>query len=278
MRSRGLLLIIIISVLFQFVSEAKGTEVSPLVEIKSATTYIFIKNEGKLIPSGAGFFVGLNIPSKPNNFGLCLVTAKHVLYQPGTTQFLDTVYIRLNKKGGGVELAAIPIRAQGKDRTIFMHSDPSVDLAAIPILPDQKKYDFKFIPDQFILSQETSVNLNIYEGFEVFYPSLFFPSFGSAGNYPLIRFGRFALITDEKIAWQGKPTALYLIETDHMEGTAARRCFFTQITPVGRRPIGAQTCGCYPGEFRRRVTRGYRKKQNTSPVFEYGNRCRYTVI
>lgn len=212
MRSRGLLLSVIILVLFLFVSEGKGA--APIsAEIKSATTYIFTKNAGTFIPNGTGFFVGLKIPSKPKNFGLCLVIPKHLLYQPGATQLLDTIYIRLNKKGGGAELAAIPVRVQGKDKTVFMHSDPSVDIAAMPIMPDQKKYDFKFLPEECILTKEASGNLATYEGAEIFYPSLFSPYPGSGVNYPFFRFGRFALITDEKIGWQGKPIALYLIET-----------------------------------------------------------------
>ena len=215
MRSRGLALSIIISVVFLFVSEGKGADPPPIsAEIKSATTYIFIKNQETFIPNGTGFFVGLKVPSKPNSSAVCLVTAKHVLCQPGTTQLLDTIYIRLNKKGGGVELAAIPVRVQGNNRTVFMHSDPSVDIAVMPILPDQKKYDFRFIPEGFILTKEASGNLATYEGAEIFYPSLFFPYPGSVVNYPFFRFGRFALITDEKIDWQGKPTALYVIDTD----------------------------------------------------------------
>jgi hypothetical protein len=226
MRSRGLALSVIISVLFLFVSEGKGAEAPISAEIKSATTYIFTKNAETFIPNGTGFFVGLKIPSKPNNFGLCLVTPKHVLYQPGTTQLLDTIYILLNKKGGGEELAAIPVRVQGNNKTVFMHSDPSVDIAAMPIMPDQKKYNFKFLPSEAILTKEASGNLATYEGAEVFYPSLFFPSFGSGVNYPFFRFGRFALITDEKIAWQGKPTALYLIETASNGANSGAPVFF----------------------------------------------------
>jgi len=226
MRSRGLALSIMISVLLLLGSEGRGADAPILSDIKSSTTYTFIKTAHQFIPNGTGFFVGLKNLSKPGVFNLCLVTPKHALYQPGTTQFLDTIYIRLNKKGGGSELAAIPIRAQGKSKTVFMHSDPSVDLVAMPILPDQKRYDLKFIPDQLILSKETSVNLNIYEGFEVFFPSLFFSAFGSGGTYPFIRFGRFALITDEKIAWQGKPTDLYLIETGSYGGNSGAPVFF----------------------------------------------------
>jgi hypothetical protein len=251
MRSRALALSVITSVLFLLVSEAKGTEVMTFPEIKSLTTYIFVKSEGKFIPNGTGFFVGVKNLSKTTDFDLCLVAPKHSLYQPGTTQFLDTIYIRLNKKNGGVELAAIPIRAQGKDKTIFMHPDTTVDLAVIPALPDQKKYNFKFIPDQFILSKEASVNFNIYEGFEVFFPSLFFPSLGSAGNYPFIRFGRFVLITNEKLDWKGTPTNLYVIEnsSSYGEDSGAPVFFYTESSCV---PAGQQSlklAGVIQGTF-----------------------------
>lgn len=226
MRKRGLALSVIILVLFLFVSEGSGAQPSILSDIKAASTYIFIKNQGGFVPSGTGFFIGLKIPSKPKNFGLCFVTAKHVLCRPGTTQFADTIYLRLNKKNGGAELLAIPVKAQGKGKTVFMHSDPSVDLAAIPMLPDQKKYDFRFIPEQLILSKTTSVNLSSYEGFEVFFPSLFSPSPGSADLHPCVRFGRFALISGEKIIWQGKPTEMYLIDTGSPGANSGAPVFF----------------------------------------------------
>ena len=233
MRTRGLRLSIIMFVLFLFVSEGSGAQPSILGDIKASTAYIFIKSQEGFIPRGTGFFVGLKIPSKPKSFVLCLVTAKHVLCRPGTTQFVDTVYLRLNKKGGGAELAAIPIKSQGKDKTLFMHSDVSVDLAAIPMLPDQKKYDFRFIPEQLILSKTSSANLSSYEGFEVFFPSLFSPYPGSGDMHPCVRFGRFALITDEKIIWQGKPTAMYLIDTGSRGANSGAPVFFYADTGSG---------------------------------------------
>ena len=201
-------------------------------EIKSIATYIFINNGGKLIPNGTGFFVGLKNPSKPNNFSLYLVTAKNVLCPPGTTQVPDKIYIRLNKKGGGSEMGAILLSVQGTKKTVFFHTDPSVDLAVIPVLPDQKKFDFKFIPDEFLLTKEESTNRIIHDGTEIFFPSLVFPYSGAGEMYPCFRFGRLALVTDEKIEWQGKPTAVYLIETGSSGGTTARRCFFIQEATV----------------------------------------------
>ena len=86
-------------------------------EIKSVVAFIFITNvEGKLIPNGTGFFVGVKNPSTPNSFSVYLVTAKHVLYKPKTTDFFDKVFVRLNKKEGGSQIGSIPLIATGDQR------------------------------------------------------------------------------------------------------------------------------------------------------------------
>lgn len=258
MRSRGLALNVVIAFLFMFVSEvkgaedpllakkAKGAEDPILAKIKGASTYIFAKNAETFIPKGTGFFVGLKIPSMPGKVSLCLVTAKHVLYQTGTTKFVDTIYIRLNKKDGGSDLTGIPVNVEGGNKTVFMHSDPSVDIAIMPGGPDQKKFDFNFIPDEFFLPKEDSAKLKLYEGVEVFYPSLLFLYSGQGGSYPFFRYGRFALITDEKIGRQGKPTALYLIETgSYGEDSGAPVFFFWE---GGRAPT-LKLAGVIQGTF-----------------------------
>jgi len=182
-----------------FIPGVKGVAFSLPPELKSVATYIFVNQEGKFFPKGTGFFVGLKHPSKQNNFSLYLVTAKNVLCPPGSNQMLDKIYIRLNKKGGGSEMDAIPLSTQGAKKTVFSHPDPTVGLAVLPVLPDQKKIDFKFIPAEYILTKEEFTNRNFYEGAEVFFPSLFFPYTGVGELYPCVRFGRIALLTDKKI-------------------------------------------------------------------------------
>ena len=235
MRMSRILLRIIVSVLFLFVSGGKGMAFPIPSEIKSIATYIFINNGGKLIPNGTGFFVGLKNPSKQNNFSLYLVTAKHVLCTPGATQVLDKIYIRLNKKGGGSEIGGIPLSAQGAKKTVFFHTDTSVDLAVIPVLPDEKKFDFKFISDEYIMPKEEFTNRILYEGAEVFFPSLFFPYTGVGELYPCVRFGRVALLTDKKIEWQGKSADIYLAETGSCGGNIGAPVFFYPVS--GGQPI-----------------------------------------
>jgi len=195
-------------------------------EVKSVVVFIYLEKAGKLIPNGTGFFVGVKSPSEPTTFSVYLVTARHVLYKPDTTEFLDKVYVRINKKDSGSEVGMIPIKAEGNDRTVFVHTDPSVDLAVIPFLPDQKRFDFKFLPDEIITTQAAYNDLKIREGSEIFFTGLFAHYLGSDRNYPVVRFGRVALVTDEKIEWNGKLMSLYLIEAGSYGGNSGAPVFF----------------------------------------------------
>jgi len=204
---------------------AMATPIPP--EIKSVVAFIFVKNEeGKLIANGTGFFVGVKNPSNPDSFSVYLVTAKHVLYKQNTTDFVDMVFVRLNKKEGGSQISVIPIIAEGKKRNVFTHSDSSVDIAIIPFLPNQEKFDFKFLPEDMITTKEAFKKLKICEGSDVFFTGLFTPYTGSERNYPIVRFGRVALVTDEKIEWQGKLMDLYLIEAGSYGGNSGSPVFF----------------------------------------------------
>lgn len=217
--------IIIIFIIFMLGGIAMATPIPS--EVKSVVAFIFIKNEeGKLIANGTGFFVGVRNPSNPDSFSVYLVTAKHVLYKPNTTDFLDMVFVRLNKKEGGSQIGVIPIIAGGKKRNVFRHSDSSVDIAIIPFLPNQEEFDFKFLPEDMITTKEKFKELKIREGSDVFFTGLFTPYTGSERNYPIVRFGRVALVTDEKIEWQGKLMDLYLIEAGSYGGNSGSPVFF----------------------------------------------------
>jgi len=227
MRTNSIILysIITIFILFIFGGIAIATPIPS--EVKAVVAFIFIKNEeGKLIANGTGFFVGVRNPSNPDSFSVYLVTAKHVLYEQNTTDFLNIVFLRLNKKEGGSQIGVIPIVTEGEKRNVFTHSDSSVDIVVIPFLPDQEKIDFKFLPDDSITTKEEFKELKIREGSDVFFTGLFTPYPGAERNYPIVRFGRVALITDEKIEWQGELMDLYLIEAGSYGGNSGSPVFF----------------------------------------------------
>jgi hypothetical protein len=195
--------------------------------VKSVVVFISIEKEGgKPALNGTAFFVGVKNPSDPGLFASYLVTAKHVLYKPDTTAFSNEVFIRLNKKSSGTTITKIPIRPEGNNRTVFTHSDSSVDIAVIPYSPNQKTHDFKFLPDDMITTKDAYKDLNICEGSDVFFTGLFSQYIGEEKNYPVVRFGRVALVTDEKINWRGKQMDLYLIEAGSYGGNSGSPVFF----------------------------------------------------
>jgi len=222
-----LLVTIVVLILVQYVFGGGSAMAGPIPpEVKSVVVFIFVEREGKLIPNGTAFLVGVKNLSEPTIFSVYLVTARHVLCKPDTTEFLEKVYVRVNRKDGGSEVGTIPIKVTGDNKTVFVHGDPSVDIAAIPFLPDLKRFDFKFLPDELITTQKDYDSLKIREGSDVFFTGLFTPYPGSEKNYPVVRFGRVALVTDEKIEWQGKQMSLYLIEAGSYGGNSGAPVFF----------------------------------------------------
>jgi len=195
-------------------------------EIKSVVAYVLIEQEGKLVPNGTGFFVGVKDPSRPGAYSVYLVTARHVLFKPKTKDLLGKVFLRINRKDVGSDVGAVPLVPSGEKQNVFVHPDTSVDLAAVPMLLDQSKYDFKFLPDEFLTSKKDFDALHIREGSDVFFTGLFTPYPGAQRNYPIVRFGRVALITDEKIAWDGQDMDLYLIEAASYGGNSGSPVFF----------------------------------------------------
>jgi hypothetical protein len=227
----------------------KGMAFPPPPEIKTVATFIFINNAGKFLPNGSGFFVGLKNFSK-NNFSVYLVTAKNVLSPPGATQALDKIYLLLNKKEGDFETVPLPLQFHGEKKNVFFHPDPTVDLAVMPVLPDRTKYDLKFIPDESLLTRNEATNLIFHEGTEVFFPSLFLPYTGTGEMFSCVRLGSVALVTDKKIDWQGKPAALYIIETGSYGGNSgAPVFFFSERNPVPGGQPAFKLAGIMQGTF-----------------------------
>ncbi len=80
-----------------------------------------------------------------------------------------------------------------------------------------------FIPDSLIATSEILKRYKISEGDEVFFSGLFTSHPGQKKNQPIVRFGRVALMSDEKIEWREKDKAakfldLYLVECQSFGG------------------------------------------------------------
>lgn len=204
-------------------------------EIKKSITFIYIKDVNNIwVPNGTGFFVGIKNELDPLKYNVYLVTAKHVL-KDEKENYYRSIKIKLNRNIG--ESSSIEIELSKVD--IFTHSDNDVDIALFSCLPDQKIYDFKFIPGDMITNKETIEKHDISEGDDVFFSGLFTSHIGQKRNQPIVRFGKVALISDEKIEWKEKDKPpkyldLYLLECQSFGGNSGSPVFF-QLNPL-RRP------------------------------------------
>jgi hypothetical protein len=200
-------------------------------EIRTIVAFVFVMDkDGKAVPNGTAFFVGVKDSEKSGVHHIYLVTAKHVLQNNDAQSFRSRVYIRLNKKEKGADLVPLDLVSNGPRKNVFVHKDVSVDLAVIRGTPDDKIFDFKFLPSDFITTKEDFKNLRIREGSEIFFTGLFQQQFsrdvGKQRNLPIARFGRVALVTDERIDWDGVSTELYLVESSAYGGNSGSPVFF----------------------------------------------------
>lgn len=191
--------------------------------VKDIVTFIFIKNpNGEIVPVGTGFFIGVKSEYDPHRSFCYLVTAKHVL-RDKNGEYYNSIYIRLNKKNGDSEMGELSLKDRG---IVFFHKDFDVDLAVIPFLPDQNKFDFKILPSELLTTKEMFKKYDIEEGDEMFFTGLFTPYVGAKRNYPVFRFGRLAMVTDEKIPVNGDLVDIYLMETQSFGGNSGSPVFF----------------------------------------------------
>jgi hypothetical protein len=232
----GLLLLVIFII---SASTESPMAAPPPADIAKTVTFIFLADDagnlrvqnGEPVPNGTGFFVFVENQNGPGGYGY-LVTAKHVLKNENGG-FFRRVFIRINDKNEGSEFLALDIVPSGGQQNIFVHTDPTVDIAVIPALPDQTKFNFLAVPSSFLKSKEDFKKSTIAAGSDVFFAGLFAPHPGDKVNTPIFRFGRVAMITDDRIRWQevSKPpesVELYLLETMSFGGNSGSPVFFSQ--------------------------------------------------
>lgn len=193
-------------------------------EIKSSVGFIFVTKRGVQYAIGTGFFVGVESPNKKRVF-LYFVTAKHVLFDKEAGNWHKGVSIRLNLKDGTSENVPVPIRLSGRDKSVLTHDDANVDLAVIPLTPTTRDFDFKYLSSEMLLDENLMSSKGVREGSDIFFTGLFTPYKGFKKNVPIVRFGKVALLTKEKIPWGNKVIDLILVETGSYGGNSGSPVF-----------------------------------------------------
>ncbi|MBZ5645282.1 MAG: serine protease [Acidobacteriia bacterium] len=152
---------------------------------------------------GTAFFVGYPDPRRgPTNSFIYLVTAKHVLEDADGT-FLKEVKVRLNLKdaSGGKQWDYLSLQVSDLNGNLlwFHDTDAATDVAIAPLLPDQKKFDFLAIPTVMFADDPLLKSEKVVEGDSLNFVGLMSQYYGDSKNYPVVRRGTLALMTDEEI-------------------------------------------------------------------------------
>jgi hypothetical protein len=199
---------------------------------KRCVAFIVVHDgRGNLIPNGTGFFVSVPNEVDPTKSNLYLVTAKHVLSRGVGDTLFQQIVVRVNRQNGGVDASPISLSYEGNGKNVHFPVDESIDIAAIPVAANIAVVDIAHIPIDLVTSADDFRRLAVTEGTDVFFAGLFTPHIGSIKNYPIVRFGRVALLSEEKINWDGVPTDLYLIESASYGGNSGAPVFI-QLGPI----------------------------------------------
>jgi hypothetical protein len=195
-------------------------------DIKKISAFIYIKDSiGKpMIPNGTCFFINFSKDNIPVNYKHYIVTAKHVLIDTNGHVY-DTIFIKANKRNGRWQVDTIPIFTKSSKRNIFFHSDATVDLAVVAYSPS-KDLDIVFLDPSHIKSKEDFSQQGIVEGTETIFSGLFWQHPGTIKIQPIVRFGKIALIPDERIETPNGLSEIILIESNSFGGNSGAPVYF----------------------------------------------------
>jgi hypothetical protein len=189
---------------------------------------------------GTGFLLFYPDKRVGEGGGFCyLVTNKHMVREPGLDgilgkgKFLQTISVRINTKkplqdsGVSYTFGQLPVSYMGGDLYAFVDPvDPLVDLAIIPISLNQDTLDFFMIQPALFATKTLIDDKHLDESNEVVFAGLFAPFTGNLRNYPIVRHGKLAMMSDERIPWEpGATEDLFLADVMSFGGNSGSPVF-----------------------------------------------------
>lgn len=214
---------------------AASHTLTPTVQIKDAVTFVtvqYIKNGQVWTAKGTGFFIGVEDKRLGENKGFVyLVTNRHVA-QPGAEEGLEYPVTRLSLRLNFKDLArwlasdeecVVPL---GGSLHWYFPSDRAVDLAILPIAPDQDIFDYKVIPSGLLATRDVMQSMQIAEGDKVLFAGFFYSFPGKLRTEPIVREGILAMVPGEEMETTlHKAGHLYLADVHAFGGNSGAPMF-----------------------------------------------------
>jgi hypothetical protein len=184
-------------------------------------------------PLGTGFLVNYPDPRGGPTYGFAyLVTAKHVL-RDFDGKFLPKLKVRMNLKkptdDTGVDfIADVPVADANGNLLWFQdEKDPTNEAVVLPLLPDQQKFDFRTVPIAMFVTEAQLKSDAVAEGDNLYFIGLMAQYYGSKRNYPVVRRGTLALMTDEDIATPAGVQKAFIAELQSWPGNSGSPVFLS---------------------------------------------------
>jgi trypsin-like peptidase len=199
------------------------------------------------VPLGTGFLVSYaDHRYGPHNKFSYLVTAKHVLKDADGT-FLPRVTIRLNLKSPVGDSAVgfirdIPVTDAQGFLSWFHSEDEAEDVAILPLLPDEREFDFSTISTRTFVRDQALTSGALAEGDDLYFIGLMEQYYGTNRNYPLVRRGSLALLTGEYIETPSGRQQIFVAELESWPGNSG--------SPVFLLPRGADRAPAKENNFK----------------------------
>lgn len=210
----------------------QATQAQPAPSIQSPTATLkktvgllrvgFSQNGVAMVASGTCFFVVYQDKRLSEGRGfIYLVTNRHVAMpgiEDGHPYPILWTTIRLNQRGAEQTSADVPL---GTNVHWYFPPDDSTDLAVIPVIPDQSKYDLLAIPTSIFATRDVVKQFNVSEGDSVLFTGYFYQFPGTEKFEPILRQGILAMMPDEKMETTlRKPGDIYLAEVHVFGGNS----------------------------------------------------------
>jgi len=209
--------------------------------IKDPKTGKIIHIKGAL---GTAFFVGYQ--DKSGELFAYAVTAKHVLRDELTNKYLDSVALRVNLKDrNDVGVYPIPVSDSNGNLLWFTDKDdPDADIAIASRHPPQNEAAWKHIDFPSFCDAEFLKKHNVTEGESAYLFGLLPQFTGTHKNYPVVRRGSIALISEEPLPIKANDKVvkekLYVLDLPAWPGQSGSPVFLS-LGGVG--PNGSFTQG-----------------------------------
>ncbi len=226
----------------------------------------FLKDGQAYVVAGTCFFVIYEDKRLGDNGGFVyLVTNRHVAV-PGIDEGqhypVQWTKIRLNLRpitqAMESEEVNIPL---GVQMHWYFPSDDGVDLAVLPILPDQARYDYQAFPVSLFATKDAIAASQIAEGDNVLFTGYFYQFPGLKKVEPIVREGILAMMPDEVMETTlHRPGQLYLADVHSFGGNSGSPLFVN----VGGYRNGSLTVGGFPYRLLGVISGGY-TEDTTSP-------------